>query len=775
VAAGQSGLQVVDITDPDRPELILWLDTPKFANAIAVARTYDADGSVRDLAFLVEGTEGILPYDITLVPDTLIDLRQGTSAYAGAAVCVALPEFATDSYELYLADSWRAVTGFVSNPANPGFLDQRARVVPYGYTQDLALEETNTYLYVADDQMGVTVVDVSRVYERELTVIGNVDTPGYALGIAVAHGFVYVADGTRGLQIMRIGEDHLPQPISSLALPGRCQSITVHEGVAFIAARDAGLYIIDVSDPYRPRTLGNVPSPSALSVAVSSQNIVCVADATEGLIVLRGPTRPADIWPPAAIDDLAARLSSTTAVELSWTAPGDDGRAGTAERYDLRWSPAPITEASWAAATDVIRRPIPREAGTRQHVPLDGLAAGQTYYFAMKTIDEAGLVSELSNVAVARMTAPSLTSPSVDPDVGTPTTPFTYSVIYADPEGDPPAVRRVLIDGELFDMEPVGSSWDFTAGVVYRYQTTLGFGSHEYQFRFDDGHGPLVTTPSLLGPDVPEGDPFDFVLVTIRVGEGATFTMGSPAGELGRDDDETPHEVTLTRDYAIGATEVTQYLYTAVMGTNPAYFRGSSRPVEGVTWFDAVLFCNALSANDGLQPAYTISGQVLSPEGRVIAAAVTWDPLAEGYRLPTEAEWEYACRAGSTTSLANGPLTRQHCQVDPLLDEMGWYCGNSDPGTGPKTRDTGQKAPNAFGLHDMHGNVWEWCWDRYAAYPSGPVADPAGPAGENWEPHVRRGGSWFYFARDCRSASRDLYWPGSQDNTLGFRVARNAR
>lgn len=775
VAGGQSGLQVIDITDPDHPARILWLDTPKFADAIAVARTFDADGTVRDLAFLVEGTEGVLPYDISFVPDSLVDLRQGTSAYAGNAVCVAPPEFVTDSYELYLADSWRAVTGFVSNPANPGFLDQRERAVPYGYAMDLAMDETLTHVYVADDEMGVTVMDVSRIYDRTMTVIGNIDTPGNASGIDFDQGFVYVADGDHGLHVMEIGADQMPVLVASLPLPGDCLAIVVRDGLAFIAADDAGLFVIDVSDPYHPVSLGNVPSSAAVGVAVSENNVVCVADEEEGLLVFRGPARPADTTPPAAVGDLAARLTGETAIVLSWTAPGDDGGEGTARSYDLRWSPAPITEDSWAQATAVIARPLPKPAGMPQDVPIDGLVPGATYYFGLRATDEVGLVSGLSNIAAARMTVPALTGGLVDPDLGTPSTPFTFRVTYTDPEGDAPVTHEVLIDGAAFAMAPAEATGDFAEGVIYEYITTLGFGTHEYLFRFDDGHGPLVATAGALGPDVPQGDPFDFVMVPIALGSGATFTMGSPAGELGRSDDETAHAVTLTRAYEIGAREVTQYLYAAVMSSNPSGFRGSARPVESVTWYDALRFCNVLSTREGLTPAYTLTGEVFDAEGHCTAAAVAWNPSADGYRLPTEAEWEYACRAGSATSLANGELTREHCEIDPLLDLIGWYCGNSDLGTGPKSRDTGLKQPNAWGLHDMHGNVWEWCWDRYAAYPAGPITDPAGPDGEPWEPHVRRGGSWFYFARDCRSASRDLYWPGSQDNTVGFRIARNAQ
>ncbi len=770
VAAGQSGLQVVDIADPSNPQSVLWIDTPKYADAIAVARTYDADGTPRNLAFLVEGTEGILPYDISFVPDSLVDLRQGTSAYAGNAVLVQPPLYVGDPYILFLADSWRAVTGFVSAPDNPGFLDQRVRAVPYGYAQDLALSEDGTHLYVADDEMGVTVLDATQVMDRLLAVVGNTDTPGNASGIAVEGSFVFVAADEAGLQVLRAGSDYLVELVASVALPGECLAIEVSEGVAFVAAGDAGLHVLDIRDPYHPILLGSVPTSDAVAVAVGQGNVVCVADVEEGLIVFQGPVLGPDDDPPAQVQDLRARLIDVTAFDIFWTAPGDDGDQGACLRYDLRWSQALITAENWEEAQRIVRCPVPAAAGITESARLAGLTPGGIYYLALRAEDDAGNVSPISNLPTAAMTTPSLSDPLVDPVFGSPTTPFHFSVTYADPEGDAPAVHDVIIDGVAHAMQ-VESGSDYTAGVRYGLSITLPYGIHDHQFSFDDGHGPLVASVMAEGPDVP-ADPFTYTMVPIPVGAGASFTMGSPDSEVGRGNDETPHSVTLTRDFSIAATEVSQALYFEVMNTRPSYFVGSSRPVESVTWYDALAFCNALSAHDGLEPVYAIENQRLEND-RIVAATVSWDRDANGYRLPTEAEWEYACRAGATTALCNGDLTDPF--VDPLLDQVGWYDDNADVGIGvPKTHSVAQKAPNALGLYDMHGNVWEWCWDTYADYPAGPLTDPAGPEGADpTQPRVRRGGSWYYYARDCRSASRGTFWPGSADNTVGFRIARN--
>ena len=157
-----------------------------------------------------------------------------------------------------------------------------------------------------------------------------------------------------------------------------------------------------------------------------------------------------------------------------------------------------------------------------------------------------------------------------------------------------------------------------------------------------------------------------------------------------------------------------------------------------------------------MDPAYEVNG-----------THVSWDQLANGYRLPTESEWEYACRAGSTTAFYNGGITRLICNIDPNLDQIGWYCGNASA----KTHEVAEKLPNAWGLYDMSGNVEEWCWDWYGVYP-GTETDPVGPDSGAWR--VKRGGSWNGSAQGCRSATRDRAGPGYSIQYLGFRPARSA-
>jgi formylglycine-generating enzyme required for sulfatase activity len=234
-------------------------------------------------------------------------------------------------------------------------------------------------------------------------------------------------------------------------------------------------------------------------------------------------------------------------------------------------------------------------------------------------------------------------------------------------------------------------------------------------------------------------------LVLIPAGE---FLMGSPDSDKDALDREKPqHRVQIARPFYLGATEVTQGQYRAVTGENPSSFKGSDDlPVEQVSWNDAIAFCNKLSEREGLKPYYLGGG---AQSG------------GEGYRLPTEAEWEYACRAGATTRFSFG-------DADTSFGEYAWFDGNS----ASKTHPVGQKRPNAWGLFDMHGNVWEWCWDGYDEkyYATSPGVDPPGPSGA--ADRVNRGGCWDYYPQVGRAANRHGYAPGCRDFDLGLRVAR---
>ena len=210
--------------------------------------------------------------------------------------------------------------------------------------------------------------------------------------------------------------------------------------------------------------------------------------------------------------------------------------------------------------------------------------------------------------------------------------------------------------------------------------------------------------------------------------------MGSPDGETGREEDEGPqHQVTISNPFYIGIYELTQTQWMSIMGDNPSEFRGSNDPVANVSWEDCQTFIQNLNQ------------------------------LVQGsFRLPTEAEWEYACRAGTTTRFSWGD--------DSSYSQIGqyeWYSSNSNS----RTNEVGLKLPNAWGLYDMSGNVHEWCQDWYGDYTSAAVIDPSGsPPGPN---HVDRGGDWSFNGSFCRSAYRSCARTDTKSAYLGFRLVRS--
>ncbi len=237
--------------------------------------------------------------------------------------------------------------------------------------------------------------------------------------------------------------------------------------------------------------------------------------------------------------------------------------------------------------------------------------------------------------------------------------------------------------------------------------------------------------------------------------EGGTFLQGSNEQPFAQN--ERVHPTTLST-FLISRTELTQEQWKKVHSTNPSRFPGNSRPVDSVSWLDAVKFCNALSQAENLTPAYTISG-----------ASVTWDPRADGYRLPTEAEWEYAARGGAAGTSPDTPLSKSYFSGSHDPDEVAWFDRNS----GKTSKSVGTKAANELGLFDMSGNVWEWCWDWYGEYPSSEVENPSGPSVSTGQ-RVLRGGAWFTPLQLLRVTYR--YWnvPYFKANSVGFRLARNA-
>ena len=268
-------------------------------------------------------------------------------------------------------------------------------------------------------------------------------------------------------------------------------------------------------------------------------------------------------------------------------------------------------------------------------------------------------------------------------------------------------------------------------------------------------------------------------LTLIEPGE---FVMGSLAEEVDRHQNEEPHKVKMTKFFLMGTKEVTQKEYSDVMDERPSWFsamgKGRSRvekfetgvfPVDSVSWYDAIQFCNKLSEKDGVEKFYSVT-KINRLSGAITEAKVTIQG-GIGYRLPTEAEWEYACRAGTKTPYHFGK--RGHGGNFQYIESTGY--GRSRSLSLGRTTKTGSFQPNAWGLYDMHGNVAEWCWDWYSQsyYSRSPALNPAGPESGVLSYKVLRGGSFLVKQSSCRSATRYYTVRRGKHYYAGFRVARN--
>lgn len=257
--------------------------------------------------------------------------------------------------------------------------------------------------------------------------------------------------------------------------------------------------------------------------------------------------------------------------------------------------------------------------------------------------------------------------------------------------------------------------------------------------------------------------PENFVFI-----QGGTFEMGSPDTESWRSEDETQHTVTVS-DFYMSIYELTQAEYREITGENPSSFSGDELPVESITWMDAIQYCNQRSEKEGLTPVYVVNGQ-----------DVTWDRSADGYRLPTEAEWEYACRAGTVTPFnTENSISAEEANYYghyPYEIEDNYFSqGNLSTKPGEYRQTTvavDSFSPNGWGLYNMHGNVIEWVWDYYGAYRTEEQIDPTGT--ESGTLRVYRGGGWNDFAKNMRSAYRATLAEDKGSFNIGLRLVRNA-
>ncbi len=276
----------------------------------------------------------------------------------------------------------------------------------------------------------------------------------------------------------------------------------------------------------------------------------------------------------------------------------------------------------------------------------------------------------------------------------------------------------------------------------------------------------------------------DRIVGVLRFVPAGTFTQGSPADEPCRESWETQFTHTLTRNLAVMATEVTRQMWADLRAaqptlpadpTNTTYGAGMTNPVQTVTWYEAVLFANLLSLQQGLTRCYYTDAGFTTPidASNYTAGNYFCDFAVTGYRLLTEGEWEYCCRAGTTTpfwitepNYTDGNCVSCTSGLFPNLESVAMFCGKAPYAT----VEVATKLPNPWGLFDIHGNVFEWCWDRDSTYPAGSVTDyDGGASGSN---RMNRSGSWAIDASSCRSAFRNANTPGHRNFNMGFRLVR---
>ncbi len=506
---------------------------------------------------------------------------------------------------------------------------------------------------------------------------------------------------------------------------------------------------------------------------------------------------PKDTDAPAEVTNFTVNTGNGQAV-LRWTNPGDSDFAGT--KLSMQPAVGELAQEK-TLASDVTTFTV------------TGLTDGKSYAFTIKTFDKSG------NTSFGRATAD-----------------FVRDTIAPDEISN---VSFVSESGKIIlSWENPGDS-DFEGCKVSMSPTVKDFTEAKTLEK-------NVSTLEVTG--LTNGTSYSFTIQTFdankNVSEGKTSACiagdtsfplgyvkvagGTITGKTNTNNFEgvfiAGRSVTLS-DFYISRYEVTQDEYESLMTSQtvtvegntytleakPSYCKANSieyavkfgtsqgrRPVEGVTWYDAVYFCNAKSAKEGLTPAYNITVTSVDSNNHITAADVSLVANANGYRLPTEAEWEYAARGGNpdTTNekdwdyVFSGADTKGQTygsgypESDSVLDEVGWYCYNNITGgtsrdtqtfyaTGRGTHKVGKKKANRLGLYDMSGNVWEWCYNWYDAIDTGTATNPAGPASADYHRAIR-GGSWYYYANDCTVSNRYFDFPSDCDYYLGFRVVRSS-
>ena len=759
---GVSGLVIIDISDPSNPGDPIYVDTDDNPLSIVVhgSTAYVADRNsgvaMIDVTDPTEPGEPVYWESIDYAADIAIS---GNTAYVAtgntglAAVNIAVP----------------------SNPGQPVFMDTYGGVPRVFVAHDV--------VFLAGGTSGLVAVDVTNPAEPGVPVY--TDTTGSANSVFVSGHYAYMADNTSGLAIFDIADPTHPQTPVYIATRGNTNDVFVSGDYAYtVGVQISGMggtwTVIDISDPLNPEVTGYSPPLGEMlgytDVFIYGNLAYMVAMVLRGLYI-SDPTNPSTIGIPGIggsfCDDVFVYENHVyTSHDLGLNVnpgiqivditdvdnPGEAVQRDTIEKpYGIFVSGKEAYVANGLSGLSIINVSDPSNPGEPAYFETTG-SANEIFVSG----NHAWIAEDTNGMETFELRCIGTCDPDPCNDHGT----------CAIEDGDAACTCYEGFDGDWCDecAEGYESYPDCVAN-----QTTPGF-------------------------------------VSITAG---TFWLGSPDGdcpagypgecidEPGREPyspNEELHEVMLTYDFEMQAHEVTQGEWSAAFGNNPSYFGptgdgadcGDNCPVERVNWVEVLEYANWLSVEHGLTPCYTLT-DCTGTLGRGCASdeyycdtdtysctvalnGVEKPQDCEGYRLPTEAEWEYVIRAGNQYTAFyqsdgnDGTITYTGSDpVDPNLDQIGWFYGNNEPyGTKP----VGGKEGNAWGLYDMSGNVWEWVWDWYQSdYETDVGTDPVGPSTGSYR--VFRGGGWFSNALYCRSALRSYYSPGSRFYYLGFRLVRS--
>jgi len=811
VANWASGLQIIDVSDPANPVLAGSLDTPDRANSVFVKSGLAYVGgnglqilNVSDPAH----PELVGSYDTTRDPQKI--LVDGNLAYVASGMSLLIlnvsdpanPVFAgsidtpDDIWDIFTKDGLAYLADFmgglqivdVSDPYNPVFVFSGSYNM-MGDVMGVFVQDGSAF--VANGTRGLRIIDVALPANPELA--GSYNTLGNAYGVFVHDGLAYVADCSNGLQVLDISDSTNPMLAGSCDTPGCAHDVFVENGLAYVTDYEKGLHIVDVSDPTNPVLVGSYDTPGYASGVFATGGLVYVADGSSGLHIVDA-SDPHNPTLAGSFNTSGTAYDVFIQGDMAYIADGDSGL----KIVDVSDALNPIFAGSYntpGKALDVWGTSgvayVADNDGGLQIIdvsdPANPRLAGS--YHATDRAIGVYVKGSLMYIAAATGGLEIL-------DISDPVNP-----VLTDSYATPSIAGYVFAEGGMVYMMSAHAGLqiiqvaDCTCAEGYAGalcdECAEGYtGYPECQANIIPGFVPITAGTFWMGS--PDGCP------------GPTGYPGDCSAELGRVTNETLHYVELTFDFEMSRYELTEAEFEQVMGWDPVnaydsdctYGCGNSHPVKFISWFDSLAYANELSLNAGFSACYVISDIICedgtsvgtntlscmnTTQGGIESATVTLAPgistpqECEGYRLPTEAEWEYTIRAGDQYTAFyqsegnDGTIT--YTDTDPNMDQIGWYGWFIHNIGSEGTRPAGGKEENAWGLSDMSGNVFEWTWDWYqAAYQNDVGIDPTGPA--TGQDHVLRGGTWNHNAQSCRTARRYGGSPGLRNNDMGVRVCR---